>query len=66
MGNKPNKAAYSRTYRRQYDIAGERMPDPAETHQEGDKLVMTIDGVRFIGIKNPLRGFYWAPENGAW
>lgn len=56
--------AHSRVYRRQYDPLGQPLRLPAETHLEGDTLVMVIDGVRFIGIRDKARGFYWWPETG--
>lgn len=63
MKHKQPEKAYRHEYRRQYINEDEVLPPPAETHQEGGHLVMTIRGVRYIG-KRDARGLSWVPENG--
>ena len=64
MKQKPVKVAYRHEYRRQFNDQGKALPPPAETSQVGDKLVMTIDGIRYVGMQDKARGFYWLPEGG--
>jgi hypothetical protein len=64
MKQKPVKTAYRHEFRRQRNDQGVDLPPPAETSQEGGKLVMTIAGVRYIG-KRTGGAFVWVAEDGS-
>jgi len=63
MKPKPVRYAQNRAFRRQYQNE-ELLPPPAETSQEGGKLVMTIAGVRYI-CKRTGGAFVWVAEDGS-
>jgi hypothetical protein len=62
MKPKPVRYAHNRAFRRQLNDKGKDLPPPAETSQEGGKLVMTIAGVRYIG-KRIGGAFVWLAED---